>query len=150
MVDENDKVTPEEEQPPSRRRRIAQSAKDAGKRASEVAGYVGGVASESAGLAVHVAARGSRRTGGAAADAAGRTAEAASEAASSATSTAGSVGAVLTGADIRAFDDFTDAITRVVVGIHEDVERLRGENAALKQRVAELESRTQGLAPRGA
>ena len=42
---------------------------------------------------------------------------------------------VMTGADIRRFDEFTDATTRAVVGVHQDLLELR-------QQVA----RTQGVA----
>ena len=42
---------------------------------------------------------------------------------------------VMTGADIRRFDEFTDATTRAVVGVHQDLSELR-------QQVA----RTQGVA----
>ena len=34
---------------------------------------------------------------------------------------------VLSGADIRRFDEFTDATTRAVVGVHQDVSELQGE-----------------------
>ena len=39
---------------------------------------------------------------------------------------------VLTGADLRRFDEFTEAVTRVVVGLHQD-------QADIDQRVAQLE-----------
>ena len=42
---------------------------------------------------------------------------------------------VMTGADIRRFDEFTDATTRAVIGVHQDLSELR-------QQVA----RTQGVA----
>lgn len=42
-------------------------------------------------------------------------------------------GEVFTGTDIRRLDEFTDAITRIVVGLHQ-------ENADLKERVARLEA----------
>jgi cell division septum initiation protein DivIVA len=42
-------------------------------------------------------------------------------------------GEVFTGTDIRRLDEFTDAITRVVVGLHQ-------ENTDLKERVARLEA----------
>ena len=42
-------------------------------------------------------------------------------------------GEVLIGTDIRSLDEFTDAVTRVVVGLHR-------ENTDLKERVARLEA----------
>ncbi len=43
---------------------------------------------------------------------------------------------VMTGADIRRFDEFTDATTRAVVGLHQDLLELR-EQVARTQRVVD-------------
>ena len=43
---------------------------------------------------------------------------------------------VMTGADIRRFDEFTDATTRAVVGVHQDLSELR-QQVARTQGVAE-------------
>ena len=48
---------------------------------------------------------------------------------------------VMTGADIRRFDEFTDATTRVVVGLHQDLSELR-EQVARHQRVLDDDRRT--------
>ena len=45
---------------------------------------------------------------------------------------------VFTGADIRGFDVFTDAVTRVVIGLHRDNADLRERVARLEEVVAEL------------
>lgn len=51
---------------------------------------------------------------------------------------------VFTGADIRAFDEFTDAVTRVTVGLHRDQAELREHMERLNQSVAEIRD-TQAL-----
>ena len=79
-----------------------------------------------AGAASHVAARGGKR------------------AASAVGGAAVSTGAVLSGTDIRAFNDFTNAVTRVVVGLHESVSLLKQENADLSARIAALEAAAEG------
>ncbi len=45
---------------------------------------------------------------------------------------------VLTGADIRRFDEFTDATTRAVVGVHQDVSELRGEVVRVQRVVDDM------------
>ena len=79
-----------------------------------------------ASAASHVAAKGGKR------------------AASAVGGAAASTGAVLSGADIRAFNDFTNAVTRVVVGLHESVSLLQQENADLSARIAALEAAAEG------
>ena len=44
---------------------------------------------------------------------------------------------VLTGADLRKFDDFTEAVTRVCVGLHRDNIELRSQLARLEQQLEE-------------
>ena len=44
---------------------------------------------------------------------------------------------VLTGADIRRFDEFTDAVTRVTVGLHRDQGELREQVNNLEQSLSE-------------
>ncbi|MCY4364779.1 MAG: hypothetical protein OXE17_00915 [Chloroflexi bacterium] len=46
-------------------------------------------------------------------------------------------GDVLTGADLRKFDEFTEAVTRVCVGLHRDNVELRGQIARLEQQLEE-------------
>ena len=46
---------------------------------------------------------------------------------------------VMTGADIRRFDEFTDATTRVVVGVHQDLSELREQVERLTERLDQLE-----------
>ena len=46
-------------------------------------------------------------------------------------------GDVLTGADLRKFDDFTEAVTRVCVGLHRDNVELRSQLERLEQRLEE-------------
>ena len=48
---------------------------------------------------------------------------------------------VMTGEDIRRFDEFTDATTKVVVGLHQDLSELR-EQIARQQRVLDDDRRT--------
>ena len=48
---------------------------------------------------------------------------------------------VMTGADIRHFDEFTDATTRVVVGLHQDLSELR-EQVSRQQRALDDGRRT--------
>ena len=112
----------------------------AGKVAGDVAGYVGEVGVEAAGLGAHVAARSGRKAldaGGKAAGAAGKGAVVGGKKAGKG---AKQVADVLVGADIRAFDDFTDAAMRVIIGLHEDNERLKTDTAELKERVAKVEA----------
>ena len=47
-------------------------------------------------------------------------------------------GEVLSRADIRQFDEFTDAVTRVVVGLHRDQAELASRLAQLEQTIADL------------
>lgn len=61
-----------------------------------------------------------------------RTGEAISEATDTARQGLQRSGEVLTGADIRNFDDFTEAVTRVCVGLHQD-------NVQLRERITHLE-----------
>ena len=46
---------------------------------------------------------------------------------------------VMTGADIRRFDEFTDATTRAVVGVHQDVSELKKQVERLTERIDQLE-----------
>ena len=48
---------------------------------------------------------------------------------------------VLSGADIRRFDEFTDATTRAVVGVHQDQEELREQLARTDQTLDEVRQR---------
>ena len=48
---------------------------------------------------------------------------------------------VMTGADIHRFDEFTDATTKVVVGLHQDLSELR-EQVARQQGVLDGDRRT--------
>lgn len=48
---------------------------------------------------------------------------------------------VITGADIRRFDEFTDATTKAVVGLHQDLSELR-EQVARQQSVLDAGRRT--------
>ena len=52
---------------------------------------------------------------------------------------------VVTGADIRRFDEFTDATTRAVVGLHQDLSELR-EQVARQQSVLD-DDRRESLTP---
>ena len=45
---------------------------------------------------------------------------------------------VFTGADIRRFDEFTDAVTRVIVGIHQDQAELQEQLARLEKGIADI------------
>ena len=47
-------------------------------------------------------------------------------------------GDVLTGADLRKFDEFTEAVTRVCVGLHRDNVELKSQVAQLEQQLEEL------------
>ena len=47
-------------------------------------------------------------------------------------------GEVLTGADIRQFDDFTDAVTRVVLGLHRDRDDMAQRLTQLEQSIEEV------------
>ena len=46
-------------------------------------------------------------------------------------------GDVLTGADLRKFDEFTESVTRVCVGLHRDNVELRSQLERLEQQVEE-------------
>ena len=46
-------------------------------------------------------------------------------------------GDVLTGADLRKFDEFTEAVTRVCIGLHRDNVELRSQLARLEQQLEE-------------
>ena len=113
--------------------------------------------------ATDVTVRGVRRSGEAIADAtpgaAGATkrglqrsgevvADATADAASVTKRGAVATGQVLSGADIRRFDEFTEAVTRVAVGLHHDqadikerVARLEQESVEIRQSQAELAER---------
>ena len=61
-------------------------------------------------------------------------------------------GEVLSGADIRRFDEFTEAVTRVAVGLHHDqadvkerVARLENEAAEIRRFQAELAERLESI-----
>ena len=45
---------------------------------------------------------------------------------------------VLTGVDIRRLDEFTDAATRAVVGVHQDVSELQGEVVRVQRQVDDM------------
>lgn len=47
-------------------------------------------------------------------------------------------GEVITGADLREFDDFTDAVTRVAVGLHRDQADMDSRLARLEQSIGEI------------
>ncbi len=55
---------------------------------------------------------------------------------------------VLSGSDIRRFDDFTDAATRAVVGVHRDQAELREHLADMDRRVEELRQEQLSVAAR--
>ena len=57
-------------------------------------------------------------------------------------------GDVLTGADLRKFDDFTEAVTRVCVGLHRDNIELRSQLARLEQQLEEANLAQKDLAAR--
>ena len=57
-------------------------------------------------------------------------------------------GDVFTGADIRKFDEFTEAVTRVCVGLHRDNVELRGQLARLEQQLEETNLAQKDLAAR--
>ena len=57
-------------------------------------------------------------------------------------------GDVLTGADIRKFDEFTEAVTRVCVGLHRDNIELRDQVASLEQQLEEVAQLQAQLADR--
>ena len=48
---------------------------------------------------------------------------------------------VMTGADIRRFDEFTDATTRAVVGVHQDLSHLREQVARTQGVVDDIQER---------
>ena len=55
---------------------------------------------------------------------------------------------VLSGSDIRRFDEFTDATTRAVVGVHRDQADLREHLADMDRRVEELRQEQLSVAAR--
>ena len=57
-------------------------------------------------------------------------------------------GDVLTGADLRKFDDFTEAVTRVCVGLHRDNVELRSQLARLEHQLEESNLAQKDLAAR--
>ena len=57
-------------------------------------------------------------------------------------------GDVLTGADLRKFDDFTEAVTRVCVGLHRDNVELRSQLERLEQQLEEANLAQKDLAVR--
>ena len=57
-------------------------------------------------------------------------------------------GDVLTGADLRKFDEFTEAVTRVCVGLHRDNVELRSQLARLEQQLEEANLAQKDLAAR--
>ena len=48
---------------------------------------------------------------------------------------------VMTGADIRRFDEFTDVTTRAVVGLHQDLSELRDQADRTQRAVDDIEER---------
>ena len=57
-------------------------------------------------------------------------------------------GDVLTGADLRKFDEFTEAVTRVCVGLHRDNLELKEQVARLEQQLEESTLAQKDLAAR--
>lgn len=55
---------------------------------------------------------------------------------------------VMTGADIRRFDEFTDATTRAVVGVHQDLSEVREQAARTHCVVDDIQEREQRLTER--
>ena len=55
---------------------------------------------------------------------------------------------VMTGADIRRFDEFTDATTRAVVGVHQDLSELREQVARTQGVVDDIQERQERQAER--
>ena len=55
---------------------------------------------------------------------------------------------VMTGADIRRFDEFTDATTRAVVGVHQDLSELREEVVRTHRLVGDIQERQEHLTER--
>ena len=55
---------------------------------------------------------------------------------------------VMTGADIRRFDEFTDATTRAVVGVHQDLSELQEQGVRTHRAVDDIQEREQRLAGR--
>ena len=55
---------------------------------------------------------------------------------------------VMTGADIRRFDEFTDATTRAVVGVHQDLTELREEVDRKHRVVDNIQVRQEDLTER--
>lgn len=104
--------------------------------------------------ATDVTVRGIRRSGEAIADASLRSvtestsrgiqrssevvADATTDAASATKRGAIRTGEVLSGADIRRFDEFTEAVTRVAVGLHHDQADVKERVARLEQEAAEI------------
>ena len=54
----------------------------------------------------------------------------------------------VTGADIRRFDEFTDATTRAVVGVHQDLSELRDQAARTRREVDDIQKRQERLTER--
>lgn len=57
-------------------------------------------------------------------------------------------GEVLTGADLRKFDDFNEAVTRVCVGLHRENVELRSQLERLEQQLEASNLAQKGLAAR--
>ena len=57
-------------------------------------------------------------------------------------------GNVLTGADLRKFDEFTEAVTRVCVGLHRDNVELRSQLARLEQQLEDSHLAQKDMAAR--
>ena len=55
---------------------------------------------------------------------------------------------VVTGEDIRRFDEFTDATTRAVVGVHQDLSELREEVDRTHRAVSDFHERQEHLTER--
>ena len=55
---------------------------------------------------------------------------------------------VMTGADIRRFDEFTDATTRAVVGLHQDLSELREQVVRTRRAVEDTQQRQERLTER--
>ena len=55
---------------------------------------------------------------------------------------------VMTGADIRRFDEFTDATTRAVVGLHQDLSELQEQVVRTRRAVEDTQQRQERLTER--
>ncbi len=108
-------------------RATGRGLKRSGKTTAGASRTVGEMIEDSSKVAARVTGRGAKRSGKATARAArkgGRVAQRSGE--------------VMTGADIRRFDEFTEAVTRVAVGLHHDQADVKERVARLEQEAAEI------------